>query len=764
MSQRTRYLVIIVILLVVIGVGGGLIYYFSRPARQAVTGAGLAIDVAGKSAVVPPDQTNQYGDLSRGQAAIGWLRCNDPYDEEALYQRNKGDSIKATFECQNIDTDSAHAIEVDHYDLPMVVYNDPSNACLEQKDISRFPIWPPDHTFTQMLPIAANHTFIGNAASATCPVDDDPNIPGPQDSEQPLQTTSTSKVNFNPGQTVQFEVTHSYNTCNYYQIDDVAVELDQNGNRIPGNAVILLGTVVRSQGDSATCPKPQELGNFEVRIFEDIDGNQEYSTATAGGTDNPFAGETPVITDNQGKPVTGCSGSSTGGAGRISCYQVPIGQYTVETTNPNATLYQGPIVDPHDNPAPNEKHNATGSPKLTLTVVPGPQPTGTGGDIVTYFDFGYLKKDVTASLGNLEMRVYNDLDKNNEYSTPAAGCSASVCDEPFAFFGDFTVKNAAGQDIIAQGLCDQAQGTKTGGAGRFDCWQIPTGKYTIESNNPDPTKYNGPVQDHTANPAPGEEHNAKGEAKLSLTVLPGAAPKGVGNDIITFFDYGYRAKAQGPIVAGTAQPCTLDKTVSDASSANEESPDNPKRSVSSSGEQLDFSLGYNCKGTGSATTVPTGTTIILTDSYDDTLTMPIDSSITASGRHDPDQHTISWTLQAGDALTGTVKFSSRIDVGLAAGTYTSPNDVSISRNNEVEDQDQTITTITVGAVTNEPAPINNLPPAGNLPRPTPTGNVLTPTPTPTTGVGANLAILLISLLAAAAITTFAVARLKFKRT
>lgn len=757
MSQRARYILIIVILLVVIGVGGGLIYYFSNQGQRTGTAVGgFFTDANGTPAPIPPDEHGHYGFVQGTNVGISWLHCDDPYDGPGHYQKNYQDQISVTFTCTNT-SGTPHKIEVDHFDLPLVVYNDPTNGCLEQKDISRFSTWPPDHHYSDMLGIAANHTFIGKPEAATCPVDDDPNQAGPQDSEQPLQTRSTSTVSFDANQQVQFTATHLYDSCNYFQIDDVAVELDANGNRVPNNAVILLGEVVRAQGASATCPQPAQLGNMEIRMFEDVDNNKEYSTPAAvpPGTDAPFAGQTVTITDAAGASVTSkCDqGGTTGGAGRISCPQIPVGRYTAKVSNPAPLQYTGPIIDPHANPQPGEQHNATGSEQLTLTVVPGAAPTGGTSDVVTYFDFGYTKRTgPSATLGNLTARVYQDIDKNKEYSTPAAVPAGT--DSPFAFH-PVLVKNAAGEDLGAKGLC--AQGTTTGGAGRFDCWQIPTGTYTVTVANPDPTKYTGPLVDTTANPQAGEQHNATGSDTLTLTVIVGGAPKGLATDVITYFDYGYTPKLAGPIVAGTAQPCVIDKTVKDASAANEETPDDPKRSVSSPSEQLDFTLAYNCKGTGTATTVPTGTTIVITDEYDDALTTPIDSSISTGGVHDTAQHTISWTLQAGAPLTGTVSFSSRIDSGLAVGTYTSTNVVTISRNNEVEDQDQTVTTVRVTAAgtTNEPGPG----PTGNTPR-TPTGTLNNRPTTPTTGVGANVAIVLLSLLVAAAVTAFAMLRLK----
>ncbi|MFO0705199.1 MAG: hypothetical protein U0517_04565 [Candidatus Andersenbacteria bacterium] len=752
MSQRARYILIIVILLVVIGAGGGLIYYFSRQAGQPVgTAAGFARDINGQQALLPPDIKGQYGFVNGASNGISWLTCDRPYDDQANYQKNYQDQISVTFTCTN-SSNTAKQIEVDHLDLPLLVYNDPSNGCLDQGDISRFTTWPPDNSFNVMLPLTANHTFISDPAGASCPVDDDPNMPGPQDNEQFIQVRSTSKVTFAPGQQVQFVAPHIYDTCNYYQIDDVAIELDANGNRIPGNTVILLGTSVRAQGASATCPKPTQLGNLQVRMYEDVDKNNEYSTPTAGGTDIPFAGETVQITDASGQDVTSkcAQGNTTGGAGRIDCTQIAVGRYTVKVSNPDPIQYQGPLVDTTANPQPGEQHNATGSEQLTLTVVPGATPTGGQSDVITFYDFGYTKRGTPSSLGNLEVRIYEDVDKNKEYSTPTAGGT----DNPFA--GEtVVVKNAAGEDITQKGLC--SQGSTTGGAGRLDCWQIATGKYTVTTTNPDPTTYTGPLVDTTANPASGEQHNANGALTLTLTVVTGGVPKGVGNDIITFYDYGYTKKQQGPIAAGSVQPCVIDKSVKDASTSNEESPDDAKATVSSAGEQLDFTLAYNCKGESSATTVPTGTTILLTDAYDDTLTTPSDSTISDSGSHDTAQHTITWTLQAGDPLTGTVSFSSLIDSGLAAGSYTSTNVGTISRNGEVEDQDQTVTTIRVGAVANEP------PPSGTTTGGTGTGTGTTTNNqprTPQTGVGANVAILLLSLLVAGAITAFATLRLK----
>jgi len=751
MSQRTRYILIIIILLVVIGAGAGAIYYFNSRGQGAATGAGLRQTDSGTTII---DRMALSGGASAFGSDITWLSgCTTSFDPSAQssWSGQVGQNFQIAFECQNTAPEVAHTLEAWTYDAPAYVFEVTGEPCRDDATKSAQAAgtsWPPAITFPDYNAMVTWMSQFWTQGSnpqrnKTCA-----DLPPANTNIQQLDFNNpTRKQTFQVpvgAQAVSFTVAHEFPSCDWYQYDDILHDPVENS----AEAIMGAARHVSGQIGATGCAGAPAVGNLEVRMYEDVDGNKEYSTPTAGGTDAPFAGQTVTIRDAAGG-VAPC-GVTTGGAGRISCFQIPVGQYTVEVNNPNAVVYQGPLVDATANPQPGEKHNATGSQQLTLTVVPGAQPQGTGNDVVTYYDFGYNKKIITSAVGNLEVRIYEDVDKNGEYSTPAAGGT----DAPFAF-QTVAVTNAAGEDIIAKGLCDTAQGTKTGGAGRFDCWQIPTGKYTVVTTNPDPTKYKGPIVDATANPAPGEQHNAGGTVSLTLTVVPGPVPDGIDFSTMAFYDFGYNKKLAGPIVAGSAQPCVVDKTVTDGSASNEESPDDTKKSVSSTGETLNFSIAYNCKGTGTATTVPTGTTIVITDAYDETLTTPSDSTISDAGSHDTAQHTISWTLQAGASLTGTVTFSSVIKSGLAAGTYTSLNDVSITRDGNVDDQDQTVTTITVTTSTNTP---------NNTPRPTPGNSSNTPTgnrpTTPTTGVGANVAIILISLLAAAAITAFAMLRLK----
>ncbi len=146
-----------------------------------------------------------------------------------------------------------------------------------------------------------------------------------------------------------------------------------------------------------------DLGNLQVRIWEEIDfqnGEIEYTTPAAGtnGSDEPFENEdVKLLSGTTDVTQQYCGAIITGGAGRLSCDQIPVGQYTVQVSNPDANLFNGPLPDDNDNPSAGEKHNSAATENLTLTVVTGPRPTGTGSDIITFFDFGYQDKTGTLS-------------------------------------------------------------------------------------------------------------------------------------------------------------------------------------------------------------------------------------------------------------------------------------------------------------------------------------------------------------------------------
>ena len=771
MSQRARYILIIVILLVVIGAGGGLIYYFTRGGgSQLATGAFITTE-GGVEIIDRDAQIDAQGGQRRltGDRDIDWLHgcttAHNPADPSA-YDGQSGTGFTIEYTCTNGDTSVPHQLEVRTFNAEAYVFQIPGEQCRDDTTKStqtNGTTWP-DAISTQKFPTyrdlarwmsqwsvpesnPTRNKSCQDLGSAT-------NIQrlGYPDTPDRSQTITVPQG----AATFSITTTHQFPTCEWWQYDDLLVDPTNQDHEL------IMGAPRRAAGQigSSTCPAPSapDVGNLEVRIFEDVDGNKEYSTPTAGGTDNGFFGQTVQITNAAGQDVTSlCNqGNTTGGAGRVTCNQIPIGQYTVQISNPDPVLYQGPIVDSAANPQPGEQHNATGSETLTLTVVPGPIPQGFGNDIFTFFDFGYNSKAISTDVGNLEVRVYEDADEDGEYSTPAAGGT----DNPFPFH-PVTVTNAAGVDITAQGQCNQ--GTATGGAGRLDCWQVPTGKYTVTIANPDATKYAGPIVDSAPNPQPGEQHNAKGTETLTLTVVAGPTPQGVGNDIITFYDFGYTPKKAGPIVVGTTQECTVQKSVSDQSDSDEENPDDPHRSVSSAGEQLDFVIDFSCNTSGNSGVIAQGTSVLITDEYDALLTTPTAGSISTGGTHDTTQNTISWSLQPGDSAVGQVSFSADIDAGLAAGTYSSVNKVSISRNNELENEDETVTSITVGTET-VPEPV---PPTQGGTTTTTGGtaagtatSVRTGQTTPTTGVEANVAILLVSLLAAGAITGYGMMKLK----
>jgi hypothetical protein len=771
MSLRARYILAIVILAVVIIAAGLLIFFFG--ARTSTFAPGLresgtaGVPIIDRNAILAQDGALQglTGDLD-----IDWLgNCTSSHDPSlpSSYDAPVGTGFSIQFTCENLDPSTAHSLEVRSFDARAYVFEVPTEGCRDQntkQQLGQGATWPPAinsqvfPTYTDLVTWMSKWWWSAPGNNETCAslpqTQGNPpyQVTNIQDLQYPGTPDNTQTIPVAVGQsTIAFTTPHSFDVCDWYQYDDLLIDpVTQDGELWMGAARRAFGTI-----GGANCAAGATLGNLEIRMWQEVDdlANPEYSTPTAGGTDIPLANKTVKLLDASGTDVTAqCDNGRvvTGGAGRLSCFQIPVGKYTVQVID-SPTGLNGPLVDTHNNPAPGEKHNAAGVEDLELTVVPGPQPQGGSNDIVTYFDFGYA--GLQAALGNLEIRMWEEIDNLNdpEYTTPTAGGT----DSPFA--GE-TVKllNASGTDVTAQ--CDNGR-TVTGGAGRLSCFQIATGRYTVQVSNPDDTLYAGPLVDDHDNPATGEKHNAAGTPpaateNLTLTVVPGPAPQGVGNDIVTYFDFGYRKKF-GPIVAG-AQPCTIDKSVTDQTPADEGTPDDLKTSKSAQGEQLLFTIAYDCTGnsTGNA---------VISDDYDDKLVTVTDSSITNNGVHDKTLKLVTWTIPlSASNQKGTVSFKATVNSGLAAGTYTSPNLVTISLNNQANDQDTTTTTIVVTA-TSTPTTPPTTPTTAEPTVPTSTGTPARPTEqtrTPETGINAQTWVLLASLVAAIGLASFTLLRAK----
>jgi hypothetical protein len=770
MSLRARYILAIVILAVVIIAAGILIFFFGI--QTSTFAPGLKESSTPGVPIIDRVEQLRTGGVPTaltGDADIDWIGgCTTSHDPSlpSSYDGAAGTGLSIQFTCNNVMPEVAHTLEVRSFDLRAYVFEVPGEACRDQgtkQQASQGSVWPPAinatafPTYSDLVLWISHWWWSSPNNSQTCAAfpktQGNPpyQVSNIQELGWPDNPTNTQTIPVAVGQqTISFTAPHNFDECDWYQYDDLLVD--------PANQDVeaIMGAPRRSFSTIGGANCSAGLGNLEIRMWQEIDdpADPEYTTPTAGGTDLPLASKTVKLLDASGADVTSqlCGTTQTGGAGRISCFQIPVGKYTAQVVD-SPTGLNGPVVDSHDNPATGEKHNATGVEDLELTVVPGPQPQGLGNDIVTYFDFGYA--GLQAALGNLEIRMWEELDdlQDPEYTTPAAGGT----DSPFA--GE-TVKllNASGTDVTAQ--CDGGR-TVTGGAGRLSCFQIPVGRYTAQVSNPDTTAFAGPLVDDHDNPATGEKHNAAGSPpaateNLTLTVVPGPQPQGVGNDIVTYFDFGYRKKF-GPIVAG-AQPCTIDKSVTDQTTADEGTPDNLKTSKTAQGEQLLFTIAYDCTG------ITTGNAVI-SDDYDDKLVTVTDSSITNNGVHDKTLKLVTWTIPlSASAQKGTVSFKATVNSGLAAGTYTSPNLVTISRNNQSDDQDTTTTTIVVTATTTPSTPSTPTTPSTTSPSaPTTTGTPARPTEqtrTPETGINAQTWVLLASLVAAIGIASFSLLRAK----
>ncbi len=792
MSQRTRYILIISALAVVIGVGGGLVYYFSTQ-TQIGTAVGVRTDDDGIIMVDKEALLAAVGEGTAGRSRnlqgdndIDWLatpctRSHDP-SQPSAYDAPAGTGFDIDYTCTITDTSTAHTLEVRRFDFQAYVFKIPTEACRDQSTkaaLAQGATWPPainpaNFPPPPTPPVPLNYGALGNWIShwqwtattnnLTCA---DLNVPPPPPlagfpafeniqevgwPDAPTPSTpaneATQIIQIPAGQaTVSFTTKHNFPTCGWWQYDDLAVDTATQ------DRVVIMGAPRRASGTygSANCPTVGgNLGNAEIRVWNEVDGNGEYSTSgTTGGKDTSIPGHPIKLTNSTGADVTTslCGAAVTGGAGRLACSQIPVGKYTAVITTP--TTASGPLMkDSNANPSPGEQHNATPSLTLTLTVVAAPQPTGQPSDVVTYFDYGF-----GAQLGNLTVKIWEEKDQlpvsaATEYSTPSAIPAGT--DLPFAFK---PVKVFQGSTDVTAQLCDSGR-TTTGGAGRLDCWQIPIGVYRVQVSNPDSTKFTGPLKDTHANEKAGEFHNALGVENLTNTVIPGPQPTGVGNDIVTVYDFGYVAKA-GPIVQSAA--CTIDKSVTDTTVGDEESPDDPKKSNSSKGETLTFTIKYNCPdnplGDGAGGGITASPIILITDDYDEVNTTVDATSISTGGNHDTAQKLITWNV-TDKGPTGTVTFRATVSNSLAAGTYTSINKVQITRVNAVDDQDQTTTTIKIAQVSVLPPAPNNTPTP--VPPPVNNGGVIPPE----TGVGAQAIILILSALAAILVTGLSL-RFKF---
>jgi uncharacterized repeat protein (TIGR01451 family) len=403
MSQRSRSILIVVILLLLIAGGGVGIYFFSQ---RLPTGVSLVTDSTGGTAVPLQGFTAATG-------GIPWLDNCTRSDPGATYNQQFGHSFQITYTCTNSDQESAHSMTLKVYDLQAPVFYLPDNpaVCLDPDDRTSLPEWPPFYDENTITPHIANAIFTGQQ-NWSCEYLEANNPNGQRTIQDALAPKQEVQLDFAPGETKTFSVDHAFPKCDYYQYDDMVFDENYDPQTNPGAYAYLVGRVQRSFGAPASCGYvvPQaDLGNLEIRVWEEVDqqGGVEYTTPAAGGTDNPFPGVDVALIASNGQDVTAqyCDQGrvETGGAGRLSCFQLPVGKYkvTLGSDKPNAATFNGPLEDSHANPSAGELHNSPNPTDTNLehTVVTAPAPTGDPTrDVVTYYDFGYSPKIVSGGI------------------------------------------------------------------------------------------------------------------------------------------------------------------------------------------------------------------------------------------------------------------------------------------------------------------------------------------------------------------------------
>jgi hypothetical protein len=769
MSQRARYILIVVVLALVILGGAAVIYFFGqRAGTQLTTGQQILSEdqlLAGTPVLdttIPNGANLGTGDPNDPQTWFTWLgtganfTCTatangtklDLAGAQSVYEQTPPTTVTIQTTCTNIDA-VAHAMDMVPFTQQMWAWDrstGPTAAeCYDQDDVHNpsFFFWPPATTYSQAVSMAQKHWFTNVAGEQNCEFLSQV-VQQEQRAYKSIQdytadAAQTKRISFgaagSPTATQTWSSTHTIDQCNFYQVDQIGAEVE-NGQQT-GRLGVLMGAVFRSALPNAECPNQGSSGDvtLEIRAFVDADGNGQYSGPTEGlvylGADYDLTDKT---TGDEIDYATRCNNlGHLGGAGRDYC-KIPPGTYTAKF-NGTTTGLTGPLKS---------QYNAAGTNPVDVTVT-------TNGIV----EWGYTGD---AEFGNLQVRMWLEKEKDTTYCPPVACGGTDV-----SFPGQVVkVVDSAGKDWAGTSQCFDRD--VTGGAGRLDCWQIPIGKYTVTVSNPDPAKYVGPIKVPEPNPAPGEVHNANGTETLNLTVVQAAFPLGLGNDVFTYYDFGYTDK-QGPIVSGgLPKPCVIEKTVADASASNEGSPDNPKNTTSSEGEGLNFKLAYDCSaaststsGTpGPITSEPVGN-ITIADDYDEDLIILDTTTISNNGVHDSASGTITWTVLA---TKGELTYSAETADDLDPGEYSASNKVTLTRGTTIEDSDENFVTIRVEGLST-PTPSTPVRPAPSVPTSpsTPSDEI-----TPETGVGATVAVLIFSLIAAALLTVAVIRRPSLKTT
>jgi|GEM_PF-3471984 len=494
MSQKARNILVVAVLAVVIAAGAVGIYFFNQ-------GAGTLVGLTDSNG--QPDLPTITGHAPQS-AGISWADCRyvnfDPTDQ-SVWEVPFGNPLTIDWVCDITDTTTAHDLKITDYTFRATAYELPADSgsttyepCLDQSDKSSQNEWPKKPDNAGAYNWNTLQTFISQHAGGS----DCSNISGHSNIQQ-LEYSNVQSEHVAVGQAqVNFSTTHNMDKCDWYQYD-VVIEDAANPNANEG-----MGSFRRSYGPKSECgvgAPTAQLGNLEARMYFDGDGNKEYSTPSAvpPGTDTPYAGKTVQVINEQGVDIAAqgkCSqGTQTGGAGKLDCWEIPVGKYQVKVTTPEAGL-SGPVKDTGANPQAGEQHNANGVEDLTLTVVEAPKPTGQGNDIITFYDFGYIEGPI-AGVGSLLVHVYEEKTIDDEYSGAAEG--ATFANQLVTIRDDQGVQiNVNNPDCPA----------RVDAAGTLNCTKLAPGDYEVDVD-PDITTYTGPEP---------EPHNPQGVDPYTVNV------------------------------------------------------------------------------------------------------------------------------------------------------------------------------------------------------------------------------------------------------
>jgi len=454
------------------------------------------------------------GQTDASARAIPGIDCSPFITNSPRYEQSPGGGFTLAYDCTNtlaVDKE----VTVDTFDLDMWAW-DTGTGCQDQDDIPAAGVWPPALSESTVFGMAP-HTY--GPSTSQCPTSF---VPGSIQEGDGVTPTRQQSMTIPAGATVNIQTQHVFPNCNFYQFDDIMVDVAD-----PSTRGYLGAGVVRSSADAATCPNaPADLGDLQIRIYEDLDQNGEYTDPPAG-EGAVFAGHAYKVfvggTRTEIDYATLCDGGDAvvGGAGRDTCRGLTPGTYDVDVDPDITAPYQGPINDPH---------NPNGDDPYTVTVVANQTATA---------DFGYIKPVISADKGDLQIRIYEDLDKNSEYTDPPAGEGAAFAGHAYRVF-----LSGTRTEIDYATLCDGGDAV-VGGAGRDTCRGLQVGDYDVDVDPDITAPYQGPID---------EPHNPNGDDPYTVTV--------VANQTATA-DFGYTQGVVGQgiacVVTSTPSPATGQK-------------------------------------------------------------------------------------------------------------------------------------------------------------------------------------------------------------